>query len=276
MISTRRLVNKLITQAKEKKPSVGIVHWVDGVRADIRIPGSSTVYRNCAVEGDAAYLERDSAVVLAWYHKRPTVIAPADVEYVTSGDLADALAKLDLDTKSDILDWNIILFKDGGFFQNFPADAGGLTSALATSGIDAIVMLPECTIEGDFIVPAGVHLIGMGSNSVIEGHITCQGAGLMNLAASINGYSTEDESTVTLDNYAELEIRDCKITVNQFGSGDAYALNNIGTRPVYIFDSYIEGIHDYGGNAYGIYLQGDDVFMYGGYLGGTTAPHLGV
>jgi len=276
MISQRRLINKLITQAKEKKPSIGIVHWVDGTRVDIRIPGSSTVYRNCVVEGDATYIERGSSVVLAWYQKRPTVIAPSDQKFVTSGEMADALAKLDLDTKTGVLEWNIVVFRYGGYFDNFPADAGGLTSALSSGGTDAIVMLPECTIEGDFTVPQGIHLAGMGINSRIEGHVICQGAGLMNFAAYLSGSSSEDETAVTLDNFGELEIRDCNFKALQTGVGDAFAVSVIGTRPVYIFDSYIEGIHDYGGNAYGIQLLGDDVYMYGGYLGGTTAPYLGV
>lgn len=270
-----KLINKLIRQSKEKKPSIGEVYWIDGNRADIKIPGSATVYQNCVVEGDASIIERGQAVVLIWDKHRPTVVSPSTQDYLTSSDLDEILDQLDLENKTAAIDWKILSFRSGSMYQSFSSDAVGLISALGSVGTDGLVLLPEVTIEGDFTVGTGVHLMGM-RNSIIQGTINIKGGSLSNLEVQKYSYATNSEAAVTIENGEEVEIRDCKFIIYQSNTAPVYAVWAKGTRPVRIFDSYLLGQHDTGGSAYGIYMdECDDVFVYGGYLGGTTAPYLG-
>ena len=266
----RATVNKLIKQAREKRPSVGVIHYVDADRADVQIPGSGVVYKNCVIDGDPSYLKRDQAVALIWYHDSPHVIAPTDEKFLTMADLDLELGKLDL---SGDFAWNILLFKSGGLQQNYPADEGGLTQALSAAGTDGIVMIPECTIVGLVTIPVGVHLIGMGENSIIEGRVILEGSGLANLKVDTSVADTNAQAAVYAQNVEEAFIRDCVILAYQGSSGDIYGVLAQNRRALYIYDTRIYADNDGGGNGYGIFLDADDdIKMYGGYLGGSTAP----
>jgi hypothetical protein len=174
------------------------------------------------------------------------------------------------------MEWNILLFRSGGFSGNYPMNAEGIVAALSAAGGDGIVYMGEGTLETDFLIPAGVHLLGMGTNSRIEGFVTCEGSSIMNLAIHRASHASGDEEALRIQGANECEIRDCMITALQSGAGDAYAIRCKSSRPVKIFNSHIEAEHDYSGDAYGIFLdECDDIYMYGGYLGGTTAPYLG-
>lgn len=119
----------------------------------------------------------------------------------------------------------------GALLREYAADAMGLAIALAQAASGDIVEIPAGTITGNFTIPAGVTLKGIGWNSVIGGYVTlgvgttianCKVYQSVNTANDIVGISGPGAA-------GECYVRDVFVELIQAGAGKALGLLGNGT-----------------------------------------------
>jgi hypothetical protein len=151
---------------------------------------------------------------------------------------------------------NIMLIHPGTSTTNYTATAEGLTDALAAAVDGDIVVVPPAPggagyyYQGDFTVPAGVHLQGYG-NPASYGEVLILGTLSVNEGCVIEGVNFRNggsSSTLRCAIDASLAnsywtVMDCHVEQLNSGSGRAAAVYNPGSMIAYncYFDAYDNG-----------------------------------
>lgn len=163
--------------------------------------------------------------------------------------------------------YSIILYnRSANTVGYYAPTADGFMNALLTSDNDSLIVLPNCMISGNFVIPSGVSIAGMDrSKCGFIGAINLQdGCSLENVTVSnsvdttVNAYAVLVEGTVN--------ISDCIIS----------AANPSGlSAGVYLADALCELknciVHSSGLFGYAYYSEGSILTIYGGSADGSTA-----
>jgi len=172
-------------------------------------------------------------------------------------------------------EWDKIIHivSDGGGATVYDPTAANLTTALAATSSGDMVWMPPCNLSGDFTVPAGVGMISMGNNCVIDGTITLAGnnSHLLGIVVYYSDSSAGEISGVIANNSSGLTyINDCGVDVENTGAGDVSAIKITGAGELYIWNSNVYGNASGGGDGYGVTSSGGICRIFGGRVIGST------
>ncbi len=156
-----------------------------------------------------------------------------------------------------------------GSVEDFDVTALGLTTALAHAADNDTVALPNCSLTGNFSVPAHVFLSGNGS--VIYGWIQLHNLSRVHLLL-INNNANDASDIACIYGPASglVYISDCSLYANQQGSGRAAGIEGAGGDLI-VYNTPISGVSA-GGNGYGYYTTYSGIFReMTGTLQGSTS-----
>lgn len=184
-----------------------------------------------------------------------TMVADLINKQKTGGNTADPYA--------------IILYDaDGKKKLYYSVTTDGLTAALAGSGSGDVVLLPACTISGNFNIPDGASLIGVDrKRCILDGQIT---PGINSTVGELSIVRSESSGTIygvaSADN--NVSIYDCLITISNSGGGaiGIYATGGV----IYANNCIISATGSTSG--YGYYAKHADIHITDGSAYGSTQP----
>jgi hypothetical protein len=119
---------KIIRQETKPRIDRAVVHRIDEIagRADLLMPGSSTVTRNAKVVGGVAQLKVGDSVSLIWVDQRPVVVHAGSYSYAVEDKTLDFPEPGEVETTAS----GIILMHANGSEDGYPVTEQGLTDAL--------------------------------------------------------------------------------------------------------------------------------------------------
>lgn len=163
------IVDTMLRLRKDKRPSDGVVHAIDGDRVDIRLGDSTAVIRHVEVSGSVDNLTAGAKIQLRWGTDGRPVVLPAasgspSYEYV--GGSTEAVVVPDNITIENSSEG--LRVKQGGIGRehlNFPVNGGNGSCPLTSAGwnVSAEGVLSK---EGIYIHPHGEISVGQGEDVV--------------------------------------------------------------------------------------------------------------
>jgi hypothetical protein len=164
----------------------------------------------------------------------------------------------------------ILLYDSGGLpVAEFAATDAGLTAALAAAGAGDVVELPDVTITGGpWTVSAGTLRGHSRFGSVLDGQVTISTDCHLERLSVIR--SEDDVGAlycVALEEDARVE--GCLLSMTN-ATGDAYGVYAQHDGDCYANDNIVFATG--GGDGYGYYADGAEMWVSGGYVEASTAP----
>lgn len=149
-------------------------------RASVRLSSNGSILHNLEVVGGPVI--EGQAVKVDFTTPEPTVVAISQ-DGLSAADVLDLINANKDPGSTGGFDWQILVFADGLLGGIYPGTSEGLQEALAGSGYGVNVYIPACEISGDFTIPIGATLQGMGKElSILNGTITLsEGASIESL-----------------------------------------------------------------------------------------------
>lgn len=165
---------------------------------------------------------------------------------------------------------SILLYRGDSPVEEFEATDAGLTAALAAAtASDDVVELPDLTISGGpWTVSAGILRGHSRFGSTLDGEVTVStGCRLERLSVVISGDDAGALYCVELEEDARVE--GCFISMTN-ATGDAYGVYAQHDGDCYANDNIVFATG--GGDGYGYYADGAEMWVSGGYVEASTAP----
>jgi hypothetical protein len=162
-----------------------------------------------------------------------------------------------------------LIASNGSVFNYGVGSAATFGSALGAAIDGDVIWYPACEVTGDFTVPDGVTVMGLGRNSILYG---CLSLGSSSMASSLKIYvveESEEEANGVLGNsgVGDAHLLNCYIDVENSGKAVAIKSNGI---DLYAKNCHVSAESSAGsGYAYGV---GGNVYVTGGFASGSTAP----
>jgi hypothetical protein len=158
--------------------------------------------------------------------------------------------------------------------------SGGFNQALAAAASGDVVWVPPGTIPGNFVVPNGVHVMGISRQSVIFNG-RCNLGQLSTIEQlSIQRTANDGSSLIGVVNHDALgvssQIINCYIQCEQNGTGSVRAISMEGNGDLEVWHSNLDAIGN-GGLAHAAVHEitsGGNLYVYNSRAHGTTAPFL--
>ena len=267
-----QLQKQIRSSVKSGTSVPGIVVDVFYSKATVQLSGNGAIMRNLSVIGGP--VEVGQIVEVDFTTPTPTVVAKGG-EWASIDDLSKAIAGIGDLSLSGAFTWQILTFSNGVLESTYGPDSNGLANALNELQ-DGVIYIPAVTIAGDFSTDNQVAIVGMHRDkTIIQGSLqTANGLSNVTVQNLVNS-SSDIFALKIVAKTLQVAINDCYIYAANDGTGKAYGAWMEGTKRMELHGSHLEGQATTGG--YGIYISEEcytDVYMDGGYLGGSTHPYF--
>lgn len=273
MANNRVELIKNIVDRRTWKPDKATIVRIDDNVVDIKVSGSSNYLRNIPVRGSTKTISVGDILPIIWSSNRPVVIADGG-----SYDYTEVSTSSDDDGSSSSvgsgLANGILVFGRYDLVDVFDVSDAGLLAAFLSATYGATVHVPGFGFNGTYRVPSGVHVLGAGPTTAIDGELYLSSNCVVeNL--SVNYESSLSDWTIAV--YGPSSgigtIKHCWITAtNENASGGAIGVSAERFGDIEIHDSIIAAYCSGSLGAYGIHSSAGRILMLGGTCYGTTAP----
>lgn len=149
------------------------------------------------------------------------------------------------------------LMRDGELTATYAADGDGLNTAAGAAASGDTIWVPQgiLTRAAGWTLAAGVGLVGLGINTVLEGPVTLgSGGSLKSVFVSLSAASgtvvgVEAPSTGTARMYG------CRVMAAHAGTGNAYGVRVNDAGSLEVMECYLKGTGGGGSDGYGGYRR---------------------
>lgn len=212
-----------------------------GGTATVRLSNSGAIYRNLNVvggtvkKGDFCYVDFSAytPIVLAQGNTSTTTVSSTKVKKPSRAGIGSKTNGVTSGSSSGTGEYGIFLYGYGTIKTSYPATSEGMTNALSEASSTDVIYLPNCSIDGDYEIPDGVHLIGMSRyGSSLTGDITLIGNNYienLTISGSSSGPKLEISGSSTVKNS----------DIKQYGTGPSVLVSGGAStmRECYIYSA---------------------------------------